>query len=129
MPRWKARQALGQGGAKWETKDGIMRTGDAWFLTMSNKELSACTVCVGNAGGSAPLFGSLLSPDRMRGKGQPGVWVHKSPQYPNLGPMCVLLPCRHQCVLFLFNVTPSLSCLKVSGFGLLFLIFNHVRTG
>lgn len=24
-----------------------MRTGDAWFLTMSNKELSACTVCVG----------------------------------------------------------------------------------
>lgn len=47
MPRWKARQALGQGGAKWETKDGIMRTGDAWFLTMSNKDLSACTVCVG----------------------------------------------------------------------------------
>lgn len=101
-------------------------------LHISNKELSACTVCVwalGNARGSAPLFGSLLSPGRMRGREQPGVWVQKSPQHPNLGPMCVLLPCRHQCVLFLFNVTSRLSCLKVSGFGLLFLFFNHTRAG
>lgn len=89
-----------------------MRTGDAWFSASLTKS-SVHALCVCGPPGMPEglphcLFGSLLSPGRMRGRASRGLGSEVSPASKPGTNVCVLLPCRHQCVLFLFNVTPSL---------------------